>query len=179
MINTFNRILSDILSWINSVIWYNEGANKVPPYIELDRWERKDCGMFRYVKASPNIRPKDVGTIIFYPKRDENSSVRDIHICIDILDNFKQRGTSHTHQISILEASHWPDRDGCYQYEELAVMFADLQGQQANPNVYVPNILRAIAEILHTADPHDVNWPMEVDNARKLIMRGKYPGFVG
>lgn len=171
-----NRILAAIAAWINSLVWWHEGSSTRQPYELLRSWRFEGRGMALLVRRDPLLCPRDVGTIIFEPLRtDPTYTPSDIHFCIDHLEGFARKPKNHTHQISILQASHWPDAEGLYAYDEIFCCSADLQGQQPRRDLYVQPILFAIVEILQNAAPQEVNWPMQIEIARKASMHGQYP----
>jgi hypothetical protein len=172
-----NRILAAIAEWINAVLWWREGHVQDPPFEEIQRWRVEGRGVFVYCRRNPEKYPRDVGTIMFWPLRSDSlQQPKDIHFCIDHLEGMAKTPQGHTHQVAILAASHFPDEDGNYDYQELFFTTADLQGLQPRRDLHIRCIVYWLADILRHAHPADVRWDIQFDIARKTCMRGEYNG---
>ncbi|PZU94445.1 MAG: hypothetical protein DCF32_22860 [Leptolyngbya sp.] len=170
-----NRILVSIAAWLNSLAWWREGQTRIKPYEIIETSFLEERGVLMLVRRDERICPRDVGTIMWMPSRASHPNARDIHICIDSLDGMARR-RGHTHQVSILSASHWPDKDGMYDYDPLFHTTADLQGQQPRPDLHVKCLLTELADVFRYPSPELINWSLQFDIARKVCMRGRYNG---
>lgn len=133
--------------------------------------------MVYQVRRCPELCPRDVGTIYFVPMRTSGRAAGpDLHICIDHIEGMARRPRRHTHQISVLLASHWPDRDGRYCCEELFCTTADLQGTQMRRDLNINCILYQMMLVLKSAPPEDINWPLQVAIALKTCMGSQSTG---
>lgn len=165
-----NRILAAIATWINALLWWREGEVSSPPFTLIRSQRFEGRGMIYYVRRSELLCPRDVGTAYFVPLRLDARALEDLHICIDHLEGMARSPRGHTHQVSVMRASHWPDRDGRYAYTEIYCTTADLQGLQMRRDIHVSCVLAQMVAILKSASPEEVNWPEQVAISIKTCM---------
>jgi hypothetical protein len=162
-----NRILTAIEQWINSLVWWREGEVKTKPYTTIESRSVEGAGIVLLVRRNPEQCPRDVGTVIWLPARASNPGAKDCHILIDHLEGMRRVHHHHTHQVTIAVASHWPDGEGFYAYENLYVGTADLQGQQVRRDLNIRKILSVLAHpLIHMPAPL-INWDLQMDIAMK------------
>ncbi|MBD1871982.1 hypothetical protein H6F75_00660 [Nodosilinea sp. FACHB-131] len=162
-----NRILTAIQQWIVSVGWYHEGEVKQKPYETIHTHRVEGKGIILLVKRNPDQCPRDVGTIIWLPVRGVGTDTQDCHICVDHLEGMARTKERHTHQVTIAAASHWPDRNGLFDYDTLYAATADLQGQQSRRDLNVRKVLTVLAQPLAYQSAIDVNWELQLGIAMK------------
>jgi hypothetical protein len=169
----FDRILTAILEWINTLAWWNEGVTprENKPYERIQSWRLQGRGMLHRVKRPPEVCPRAVATYLFEPFRYETPREKlfDLHLCCDHLEGMHGiDARSVTHRITLLKASHWPGADGLYDAEKLFQGDYDLQGRSPYRDKYVICILHRVAQRM--GDPGPVDWAWEIEQAGKQCL---------
>lgn len=176
----YDRLLTEILNWINSILWHRETPEKKPqPYERIRKWHLANRGLLHEVNRPPDLCPRAVATFIYEPLRLQGNP-KDLHLCIDHLEGMSQpirpgSVSRHraTHRVTILEASHWVGADGRYDADELFSVDDDLQGR-GRRDQHVACILYQMAVASSGLPPARVRWKQELNNAKKICMGGEF-----
>lgn len=178
----FDRILAEILNFINSLLWHREAPDKkAKPYERLRTWRLEGRGILHQVSRPPDLCPRAVATFIYEPLR-LHGSPQDLHLYADHLEGLMhpiRPGTQlsrcrPTHRITILKASHWIGPDGRYRADELFSINDDLQGQSSRRDGHVVCILYQMAVATSGQSPIQVNWKLELNVAKKVCMGSQF-----
>ncbi len=170
-----DRIVSDLLGYVNRCNWWRERQVKQRPYRILQTWRLAGRGLLHRVQRPRSLCPRHVDAYIFEPYRQEGG-VRDIHITCDHLEGMKAplRGRGKvrgTHRLTILVSDHWINDDGRYNAEQIYSLDDDWQGNQPERDAYAIAILYQVAMAFYQ-DATD--WTWEVDTAKRLWMGEHY-----
>ena len=166
-----DRIFAEILNWVNHFVWWNNQKVKKPfERIQVIRLEGR--GLLYLVDRDKKLSPRDVGTFFFIPFRfNDKENWDDIHICCDHLEGLGDP-EGFTHRITILKASHFPEKDGRYNCELLFEGDYDLQGNQTRRDLYVRCVLERVARM--AATQADLDWQYLIDRAMHHCMSSDY-----
>lgn len=177
-----DRLLTEILAWINGVLWHREAPTLKPqPYDRLRTWRLESRGILHQVNRPADLCPRAVATFIYEPLRLEGNP-KDLHLCIDHLEGMHQPirpGSSSprfrpTHRVTVLAASHWVGADGRYDAVELFSLDDDLQGRSGRRDEHTACILYQMAVAASAQPPIRVDWLLELHHAKQVCMGGDY-----
>lgn len=215
-----DRIVTDVLEFINSLLWWRAGKISDRPYELVGKQIRGYFGILQRIKRHPIPGRPDryVDYWIFspfphlQPKRGDRKDIHIICSWIGVAEaqqtknkakstpkpaSGKVRSTEPTHQIDIIEASHWINkRTGNWDGIQIYTEKVDLIGRRNEwtrppvpPSVKVQmpwadfnrdgfaiQVSAAVAHELLTKRAWSIQWSDEIDNSRKAIMGSAYPG---
>lgn len=178
-----DRIAIDILDWIRRIFHRPQGHSKSFQPTVLKRKTSAKGEPFEGVLALV-VRDtrRSVRTWVYMPPRKglKHSAQRDIHLCLDSLEKLAQernevggdvlkieRSKGNTHRITILNASHWCDKNGAFDTEELFSGFFDFRASGSDPHRWAIAALDNLALLLPFRwEDGDFPWELEVKLSR-------------
>ena len=195
--NTFDRILGDILDFVRRFLWWKTKTESVKrkPFQSIQKPISGKEGIATLVLGRDT--PRAVRTWIFSPFRRESLNVpsadvlSDVHIYLDFLGPLantpetkqmnwtlsqrkkREQGEAFlTHRIQVLKASHMLNAHGFYDYKLLFWKDYDFyRAGTGDPERWaVATVDRIIHQLLTNGD---IEWEPVVEEIRKEVL-GKY-----
>lgn len=172
-----DRILIDIFDWVRRLVFSRRDRAVSKPYERLESW-RGSLGVLHKVRRDT---PRAVDTYIFSPLRTggpKSSPPKDIHICLDHLGALSgqqaQRHQPHTHRVTVLLASHWPQEDGSYNTSVLYSASWDFQGRSQYRDRWATAITYDVVRLLKDRPFRAIDWEFEFTMSAKQMMGSSF-----
>ncbi|HEY9657648.1 MAG TPA: hypothetical protein V6C65_04225 [Allocoleopsis sp.] len=203
----FDRVVTDLIGFINRLLWWRAKKVKQRPYDPVGRQIRGDLGILQRIRRYPLDGQPDRYTdyFIFMPFPQflkPGQEWMDVHItcsrlgALDVEAPLFKRGrrdSEPTHQIDIILASHSVSPSGIWDGDQLHTSTVDLIGTRSpTPQDMPPSILtdmpwlriyrdgfavqiteKLARELLHKP-LHEINWAVEQEILRKIVMKGAF-----